>query len=220
MDKSNLELFKQALAEGVSNKFDSIANCCTDEIVCSERHALTMRTIIYGKVESRRYLSLNMRRIIAILVAAALLLTGCGIIFRNEIREIIREGFIKLTYSEQSNTGTVIEEIYEFTYVPEGYYLIDTHTLSTMIKYDYMSDNGSTIEIGQWRIDSSVFIDGENGYTEIMKINDMSIYYRPTKELFNYLWTCDQYFIEIVSTSEISSNDLRQIINGMVKIND
>ena len=49
MDKSNLELFKQAISEGLSEKFDSVADSYTDEIICSEKHKLAMRTIVYGK---------------------------------------------------------------------------------------------------------------------------------------------------------------------------
>ena len=47
MDKSNLELFKQAISDGLSKKFDSVVNSYTDEIVCSEQHNLAMRTIVY-----------------------------------------------------------------------------------------------------------------------------------------------------------------------------
>ena len=216
MDKSNLELFKQALAEGVSNKFDSIANCCTDEIVCSDRHALAMRTIIYGKVESRRYLSLNMRRIIAILVAAALLLTGCGIIFRNEIREIIRESFIKLTYSEQSNTGAVIEEIYEFTYVPEGYYLDSSIITPTMVRNVYVDSQGNQIRFDQCPANSSNFqIDSEHGYTDYLNVDNNKVYYRQTLEHNYYLWNDGKYFIEIVSSKAISIDEFLLLIEGV-----
>ena len=43
MDKSNLELFKQALSEGVSKKFDQMADECTEEIKYSKKHELAMR---------------------------------------------------------------------------------------------------------------------------------------------------------------------------------
>ena len=98
MDKSNLELFKQAVNEGLSNKFDSIVQGCTEEITYYDRHKIAMQTLVYGKTNNRRTLSPKMRRIIAILVAAALLLTSCGIIFRNEIREVFKELFASITF--------------------------------------------------------------------------------------------------------------------------
>ena len=141
MDKSNLELFKQALSEGLSNKIDSVVNSYTDEIVCSEKHNLAMRTIVYGKTNTKRALSPKMKRIIAILVAAALLLTSCGIIFRNEIREVFEEFFIKLSYSDGETTGETIEEVYELSYVPEGYYLEKYTNLPVNVNYVYKNDN-------------------------------------------------------------------------------
>ena len=74
MDKTNLELFQQALNEGLSNRFDSLAEEYTGEIVCSRKHKLAMRTIVYGKAGGARAWSPRMRRVVAILVAAALLL--------------------------------------------------------------------------------------------------------------------------------------------------
>lgn len=48
MDKTNLELFKQALDEAMISHFDQSAAECTEEIVCSERHKKAMQEIICG----------------------------------------------------------------------------------------------------------------------------------------------------------------------------
>ena len=98
MKKSNLELFKCALNEAVSEKFDEMAAECTEKIVCSEKHKLTMRTIIYGKRERQPW-SLKRKIVVAILIAAALLLTGCGIIFRDEIRESFNKFYVSIAYT-------------------------------------------------------------------------------------------------------------------------
>lgn len=95
MKKSNLELFKRALNEAISEKFDDMAAECTEKIVCSEKHKIAMRTIIYGKIERRPW-SLKKKMTVAILIAAALLLTGCGIIFRDEIRESFNNFYVSI----------------------------------------------------------------------------------------------------------------------------
>ena len=136
MDKTNLELFKQALDEAVSNQFDKLAAQCDEEIICSEKHKLAMRAIVYGKTETARTLSPKMKRLIAILVAAALLLTGCAIIFRNEIREVFEEFFVSLTYSGDEEALT-IQEIYSLGYVPEGYILEKEHLAATYVQYKF-----------------------------------------------------------------------------------
>ena len=219
MDKSNLDLFKQAINEGLSNKFDNISNCYTEEIVCSKQHNIAMRTIVYGKTDNKRAWSPKMKRIVAILVAAALLLTSCGIIFRNEIRDVIEdisEFFTKLTYSNDGAKGEVIEEVYELTYVPEGYYLEDSYISTVVVKYDYQTLSGEEIDFEQWVIDGSSFhIDRENGYTEIIKVNDYSIYYKKTKEYNNYLWNDGKYTFKLVSSNELSLENINLIVIGI-----
>ena len=61
MDNKNLELFKQAINEGLSRRFDKISSSFTDEIVCSEGHELAMRSIVYGKASEKRALSLTVQ---------------------------------------------------------------------------------------------------------------------------------------------------------------
>lgn len=121
MDKTNEALFKQAINEALTNKFQRMADACDEEIVCSRRHRKAMRAIVNGKTP-RKPLSTKM---IAILVAAAiLLLAGCAIIYRDEIRGFIidiKELFVNVDFSEGENNSQKIEEIYELSYVPEGY---------------------------------------------------------------------------------------------------
>lgn len=168
MDKSNLELFKQALNEAVSNKFDKMAAECTEEIVYSDRHKLTMRTIVYGKTDTKRVLSPKMRRIIAILIAVALLLTSCGIIFRNEIREIFEEFFVKLTYENDDTSEDMIEEILVLTYVPERYKLDKEILTSVYVRYEFINESGEMLCFEQRALTRSSFVvDSESGYSKI-----------------------------------------------------
>ena len=56
MDKTNLELFKQALEEAISNRFDKMVEECSEEIIFSERHLRAMHTIIYGSINQEEEL--------------------------------------------------------------------------------------------------------------------------------------------------------------------
>ena len=179
MDKSNLELFKQALNEAVSNKFDKMADECTEEIVYSEKHKLAMRTIVYGKADTKRVWSPKMKRIIAILIAVALLLTSCGIIFRNEIREIFEEFCVKLTYEADEESNKNIKEIYALAYVPEGYTLKKEEITSIRTNYKYTNERGETLHFEQRALThSGYYIDSESGYSKIEEIEEYEIYYR------------------------------------------
>lgn len=218
MDKSNLELFKQALNEAISNKFDKMAAECTEEITCSERHKLAMRTIVYGKTDTRRVWSPKMKRIVAILVAAALLLTSCGIIFRNEIREIFENFFVKLSYSESDATGAEIEEIYELTYLPEGYYLEEENVSYTAAKYKYVNSDGDHIYFEQRILNGTDFIvDSESGYSRIIEIEGLNVYvyYRYTDKYHCYICNDIKHAIRIKSNAELSDQEITLILSGL-----
>lgn len=214
MDKSNLELFKQAISEGVSNRFDKMAAECTEEIAYSDKHNLAMRTIVYGKADTKRTLSPKAKRLIAILVAAALVLTSCGIIFRNEIREIFEEFFVMLSYN--GNEADIIEEVYELRYLPEGYSLKDEKIRPVRIQYEFQNSNGDYIWFEQKLIDvTDLFVDNEEGYSRINEISNYEIYYRYANENHVYVWNDAKYSMFIRSNLKLSTHEIILILEGL-----
>ena len=217
MDKSNLELFKQAISDGLSKKFDSVVNSYTDEIVCSEQHNLAMRTMVYGKADAKRTWSPKMKRVVAILIAAALLLTSCAVIFRNEIREVFEEFFVKLTYSGDGMGSDTIEEVYELTYLPEGYSLTDKNVRPLRIKWEYTNEDNNMIKFEQRVLDKSEFnVDSESGYSEIKEIEEYDVYYRFTDKYYYYMWHNSKYSFIVNSTAPLSNEQIVLIIEGAV----
>ena len=216
MDKSDLELFKQALNEAVSNKFDKMADECTEKIVYSERHKLAMRTIIYGKTDNKRVLSPKMRRIIAILVAAALLLTSCGIIFRNEIREIFEEFFVSLTYEGDDESPLIIKEVYSLSYVPEGYELEKETVTTICVQYKFENNVKETICFEQRTLTLSNFVvDSESEYSKITEIEHYEIYHRITGKLYCYIWNDGKYSLTLNSSTKLSNEDIILMLDGL-----
>ena len=216
MDKSNLELFKQAISEGLSQRFDSVVNSYTDEIVCSEKHKLAMRTIVYGKADAKRTWSPKMKRIVAILIAAALLLTSCAVIFRNEIREIFAEFFVKLTYSDDNNSNNPIEEVYHLGYLPEGYYLNVENIRPIGVQYEFKNENGDYIWFEQKLIDGTDFVvDNESGYSHIKEIEAYEVYYKNMDKKHVYIWNDGKYSIFIRSSLELNPSEIILILDGL-----
>lgn len=215
MDKSNLELFKQAISEGLSDRFDNIVDNCTEAIVCSEKHKLAMRTIVYGKVGTGRTMSPKMRKIIAILVAAALLLTSCAVIFRNEIREIFEEFFVKISCSN-SEDGQVIEEVYQLGYLPEGYSLSAENIRPIRAQYKFTNENGDYIWFEQKCIDGTDFyVDNEEEYSRIEEIRSLEVYYRYTNKKHVYIWNDGKYSFKLSSTTAISNDETILLLEGL-----
>ena len=216
MDKSNLELFKQALNEAVSNKFDKMADECTEEIVYSEKHKLAMRTIIYGKTDTKRVLSPKMRRIIAILIAVALILTSCGIIFRNEICEIFKDFFVSLTYEGDEESQQILEEVYCLGYVPKGYDLKKEEITKMFVRYELVNENGNFICFEQRAIALTDFVvDSESGYSKIQEIKKYEVYYRFTDKYHIYIYNNEKYSISIKSSTQVSTEEVGLILDGI-----
>ena len=216
MDKTNLELFQQALNEGLSNRFDSLAEEYTGEIVCSRKHKLAMRTIVYGKAGGARAWSPRMRRVVAILAAAALLLTSCGIIFREEIREVFDELFVSLYFKDDSEAPRTLEEIYTLSYVPEGYVLEEELGDVLRFVHIYANENDYSLSFVQAVIDGTeLVIDSEEGYSEFVAIGEKRVYYRFTGKNHNYIWSDGKYLIRITAEEDFPKEEIIRIIEEM-----
>lgn len=216
MDKTNEALFKQAINEGLTNKFQRMADACDEEIVCSRRHRKAMRVIVNGKTP-RKPLSTKM---IAILVAAAiLLLAGCAIIYRDEIREFvtnIKEFFVEVKFDEGENESQDIDEIYELTYIPEGYSLEDQRINRLSVQYKFTNIDNDLIRFTQQSLDASSFqVDSEHGDNTIIEISNHTIYSRKTGDMYYYLWNDGRYAMQIYSNEQLSNEELLLMINGI-----
>ena len=215
MDKTNLELFKQALTEGLSNKFDTISNSYPDEVICSEKHNIAMRTIVSGKCESNRKLSPRARRLIAILVAAALILTGCFAL-RGKLTITFENGGIRFSSSNSDNKGYTLGEIYKLSYVPEGYTLDSESITDYEAYYTYCNSEGQRLEFQQLpSVGSSHSYDNENSTTTPIEINNVTVYYTEGDIWDFYLWSDGEYTFQIASHVTLSVEELNLLLGGL-----
>ena len=219
MTEYEKDLFKQALIEGLSNRFQREIDRCTESIRPSRRHNAAMKAILKGESPERHARSIRMRRIAAILVAALLLLASCAIVYREQIRNFIEEiyeSFIKVSYSDGEEWEHELEEIYELTYVPEGYALEEEFLSAGVSRIKYASRSGDTVLFEQRVLDTaSFYLDIENGYTKLDDIQNSEVYYRNTVTRHYYLWNDGKYTIMLMSTIEMSDDELMLIIGGI-----
>ena len=157
------------------------------------------------------------KKAIAILIAAALLLTSCAIVYRDEIRgfiEEVTEHFTKLSHSDEATGGGAIEEIYEFTYVPEGYVLEESNANPLLIQSIFCnSDNKLFLE--QRVLDSTLFFVDTEDYETILVVKTYDVYYKTFDGRHYYLWNDGKYAIKITSDSVLPDEELISIINGV-----
>lgn len=218
MNDDNIALFKLALTEGLSNRIDREISDCTEEIAPSPAHIRAMNKIV-GRLPQRKLpASPKLKKIIAILIAAALLLTGCAIAYRNEIRDFFEEmyeTFVKVNCTEDEG-GEKLEYFYELTYLPEGYSLKSGIQEPIIARYTFVNSAGDKISFMQTVLDTwNFYMDIETGYKQIVDISRYDVYYKVTKGRSYYLWNDDTYMFSLTSDVEMTIDELNLIIEGI-----
>ena len=217
MNGSDRKRFVQALAEGIADKYDAEIKSFNENANCSNSHYRKLSDILGYKLIPRGK-SIK-RTLIAIILAAAMLLTGCTVYYcRHEIRDFFvdfYEQFIKLTFDKsQRGENEVITDAYFPSYMPQAYELKNEVITPIMVIYEYADLKGNTITFEQFLLDGSDYLlDLEAGNTEILTMGNQRIYHRYTGDLFHYVWNNGYYGFTINSTEKLEDAELYKIIN-------
>ena len=221
MTETNLNLFKKALTEGLSNKIDLVTDGYTAEVKCTKKHTIAMRTILRGKMPGEHIHTPRLKWVIAIALSAALILTGCVIKFREKIAGFFTEIFgstIEMTYADQENAKVNIDDPYEFTYVPDGYVLESSQTEAlTLHRYIFVNSDMMYLICDQIAPGSSAMgVYNDNKTPEIYKIGEYEIYCKSYTRTSLYIWNKDGYTFMVTSDKDLTIEDITYIVNGVV----
>ena len=217
------QLFKSAILEALSQKYEQELAECREDAKCSKEHYLRISEItglplarVMGKRRSLR------RTFVAVLIAAALLLAGCtAYVYRNAIKDFFEEVYdthIKLSYSgEQTDNELYIKDIYSLSYVPEGYQLVREVKNEVCVRYIWESKSGDTLVFQQSLInESDFFLDSDAENMLCTEYNGISVYLRSSNNVWLYFWNDGKYGISIDSEQKLSDEVLEKIIDGIV----
>lgn len=207
----------EAISEGLVLKYEDEMSTIEKHPRCSKRHYEKMSEILGFKVKAPR--RINKKGMAAILLAAALLLTGCAV-FRNEIRDFfveIYETFIRVTFdAEQPSEEETIGDVYEPAFIPEGYTPKNEVINPLIVRYEYANSEDNYITFEQYLLDSSTFLfDAENGDTTSIAIGNYEVYYRCLNSQHRYIWNDGKYAMAINTDVELNADDLEKLINGI-----
>ena len=218
MDKYSEDrgLLVKALEEAICNRFDKMIGDSPMSADCSEGHKARMAEIIEGA--DTRPGRLSRAKLIAALIAAALLLTGCTLyVFRNQIKGFVE--YIYSTYisvrSDEEIKSNVITDVYKLTYVPEGYELVKERKTAVQVFYRWENDDGRQLEFVQYHL-GEFHIDTDDGYLKIVEHNGIEVYCRESKRSYHYCWLYNDNCFSITSYDEISTEELIKMIDRMV----
>ena len=223
MNKTDKMLFRQALTEAFVRKYERELNECQETAVCSEAHTRRMNEII--SQSAQRECRRDRRKwIVALLVAAALLLTACSVYaYHDKIRSFIEkvyDDYIKVTYNsgeEIPNAGKLADK-YSLSYVPEGYVLTKELYLPSVNKYEWSNAEGQYIIFEHCAIDNTDFmVDTEIEKTTVISYDNYDVYYQAS-DIHTYIWNDGTYSFKIKSSVFIVEDMLICIIEGVQSV--
>ena len=218
----NMKLFQQALWEATGNVYDRELAECTEDAKCSRRHYAKMRRILGVAVlpATSRKMKIR-RRVIAALVAAVFLLTGCtAYAYREEIKafiETVFEDYVRVTYhdGEEDPIEATISEYYTLGYVPEGYELTQIYERPIKTKYKWSNSEGQYIILEQCHVDSGLFgLDNEIEGWKVVQIGNHNVYYR-VSDAYYYLWNDGVYAYRLTTSELWDEQVLREMIDNL-----
>lgn len=220
MYKTEKELFRRALTEAFVRKYEQELAECRETADCSEAHMLCMQEIVAQSARAERRKD-RRKWIVALLVAAALLLTACTVYaYQEEIRayiEHIHDEHIKVTYDTETGSpeAGVLTEGYTLGYVPDGFVLREEQHWLSQSKYVWENTEGHWLTFEQCAIDSTNYgLDAVVGETMVILCDEYEVYYRQTK-VHSYIWNNGLYSFKITSDCSLSKDELENIIDGL-----
>ncbi len=221
MYNEELELFKKAVAQGFSNRFQRETELCPANAKASKKGKRIAKRIAYSgctPAEARAHY-VKTRYLIALIAVAALLLSSCAVYaYRVEIKSFIEDAFdghIRLSH-EDENTDVKIEQFYTITEIPSGYTLKEGVETPTFAYYLWENSNKHIIKFEQYAVRSAFSIlDTENGNIDILDYNGLEIAHEKNDEKDIYTWNNNTY-VFIVSLTQGVDVELFDLI-GSVK---
>ena len=220
VSQADRDLFRKAVTEAFVRKFERELEDCPFSADCSDQHVSRMEAIMTDglkAIQSRKRKSW----VVALLVAAALLLTACTVYaYRGEIRDFIEKIYeerIRVSFydAEEEIEGGVITEFYTLGYVPEGYVLESEQRLPAISKIKWVNKQGCYIILEQHILDGSNYsMDTENGQTSVIICGEFEVYCLLSDISF-YTWNDGTYAYKIYSPDEISNDELTRMISEL-----
>ena len=218
MYETEKRLFGQALADAISQKLDEELRECKETAACSRAHSRYVKyTVKYGESPKARKIS---KRTIALIIAAALLLTGCAALVRDQIAgffmTILETRNVIESPVDVSEYPKTIEEKRIPQVLPEGYELVDEVTTRGSLILTWIDAESnfliyyqSTHEAGGMDIDNE---HSDFGEIQIDEYDVLCVISEDGSR--RYIWM-DDYVYYISSSCELTKQELEDIVRNI-----
>ena len=211
VDLTDRELFRQALTEAFTRKFDEELAASPEEFLCSEQHLRRMKAIMERHAVMERLQARKRKLIVLLLAAVLLLLTACTVYsLRGKIRAFIEtacDEHVRVTYQdvERIYDDDPFDEYYTLGYVPEGYIIKEDICTRSIRKVEWHNEDNNYIVFEQRILDSSHYLHVEQYEPVVVLPDGTRIYHRHTT-VSVFLWN-DGIYAYKLETSEVFTID-------------
>lgn len=167
----------------------------------------------------------RIKKIVIILIAAAVLLTGCTAIkpVRTTIANFIISIFNAHSFVDKNmekNSNDRITEYYSPKFIPEGYEIVEDeinkisedHVISRDIKYE---KDGKELYFTQLTEKANITLNTENTELNSFSINNIECLYYSNLGLNDYLWEQNGYRFILSVPDEINLETAKKIIESV-----
>ncbi len=222
---NSMKLFRQAFIEAMNENTMNILAEYPEKPVYSKKHLRAMKHIISGrekppiKTSGRAF---PRKRLIAILIAAAILLGGLTVYANRDavvkLVEKIYDTFTRITYNKdqdnESDLPNGIEEERIPTYVPDGFILQDYKSSLTTVYAVWQNENES-ITFCQYIINAAYDFDNERSDFITMMIGDYTVQAILNESLNTYIWNDGEYAYSIDCTVTMELEEVAHMIQSV-----
>jgi len=223
MHEENKVLFARAIFIALNDRFDDELSSAV-AVKPSKRHLRVIKAVIREqKIINIKDKKLPLRLLVAAIIALTLLLAGCfaPLLHRNEFASFIEEIYtdhISLIFSDkqETNSDEKIENLYELTYLPEGYELTFKDVSQSSILYQYALNENNTIQLSQVLLGSSKIRFDSKNYKRMIIKGDKEIYCYQSEHFTSYYWSDSNSIIELSVYGDFHKTESENILNGVV----
>lgn len=216
MNEAIRKRIRNSLITASVERIDIALKHCKEDASITRTQAKKMSEALNIQIHWRP----SAKKVIAILVAAVILiLAGCGIIYRNEIRKFIinvYETFFDVRF-ENDNHLNQDNIKYELKYVPDGYVL--NSNLSEEDYFLYENAQNDRLELFIYRLDTTIAkFDNEHEKNNIMLELDVgTVLKHVSSSRITYMWN-DGYKMLVLKTKlALPQNEAEMIIHNILR---
>lgn len=218
MYEAEKRLFGQALADAISQKLDEELRECKETAACSRVHRKCIQYMIrYGESPKARKIS---KRTIALIIAAALLLTGCAALVRDQIAGFFMTILETRNMIETPMDGTEYPETIEEKRIPrvlpEGYELVEEVFTDRTWDMTWRNASGDVLVYSQMPHDAfHMGTDNEYSHFSEIEICGYTVLFITQNGVNSrYVWM-DDYVYYFFSSKELTHQEIEIIIQNV-----